>query len=518
MFNSLQWLESISFNQFLSSVLALSLISLLVMSLLMTKAKTKNLPPSPPKLPLIGHMHKLGLYPHHSLHKLSQQYGPLMFLKLGSVNTLVVSSSEVASEIMKTHDLIFCDRPKSNVNKKLLYDFKDVSVAPYGEYWRQMRSICVLKLLSNKRVQSFRVVREEETALLLEKIREGSQEGVNLSELFMTLTNDIVSRAAFGRKYSGGESGEKFRKLMKEFVGLLGGFDFGTFLPSLAWIDRVSGLVAKVERVAKEMDEFLEGVVEEHLDSHKRVRDLLGERGENEGREDFVDVLLGIYKQNNDGFSIDRDGIKALIVDIFAGGTDTTYTVLEWAMTELLRHPSAMNKLQNEAREIAKGENKIVSEEDLDKMHYLKAVIKETLRLHPPIPLLVPRQARQDVKVMGYDVAAGTMVITNGWAIGRDPEIWNDAEDFKPERFLNSSIDFKGHDFGLIPFGAGRRGCPGISFAMATNELVLANVVRDFDWELPNGAKGDDLDMTECTGLTIHRKVSLFVVATPYAT
>ncbi|XP_049395543.1 cytochrome P450 736A117-like [Solanum stenotomum] len=514
MFTSLQWLENCTY---LSYVLALSLlISFVVMSLLMTKSKSKKiLPPSPLKLPLIGHMHKLGVYPHHSLHKLAQQYGPLMFLKLGSVSTLVVSSAEAASEIMKTHDLVFCDRPKSNVNKKLLYNFKDVSVAPYGEYWRQMRSICVLQLLSTKRVQGFRIVREEETALLVKKIKERSPEAVDLSEFFMTLTNDIVSRAAFGRKYSGGESGEKFRKLMKEFVGILGGFDFGTFLPSLAWIDRVSGLEAKVDRVAKEMDEFLEGVVEEHLDSHKRVKELFGDKVENENREDFVDVLLGIYKQNMvDGFSIDRDGIKALIVDIFAGGTDTTYTVLEWAMTELLRHPGAMNKLQNEAREITKAENETLSEDDLDKMHYLKAVIKETLRLHPPIPLLVPRQARQDVKVMGYDVAAGTMVITNGWAIGRDPEIWDDAEEFKPERFLNSSIDFKGHDFGLIPFGAGRRGCPGISFAMATNELVLANVVREFDWKLPNGAKGDDLDMTECTGLTIHRKVPLFAVAT----
>ncbi|PHT53780.1 Cytochrome [Capsicum baccatum] len=431
-----------------------------------------------------------------------------MFLKLGSVDTLVVSSAEAASEIMKTHDLIFCDRPNSKVNKKLLYDFRDVSVAPYGEYWRQMRSICVLQLLSNKRVQDFRVVREEETALLVKKIKERSPEAVNLSELFMTLTNDIASRAAFGRKYSEGEGGEKFRKLMKEFVGILGGFDFGTFLPSLAWIDKLSGLEAKVERVAKEMDGFLEGVVEEHLDSSNTIV-------ENEKREDFVDVLLGIYKQNMDGFSIDRDGIKALILDIFAGGTDTTYTVLEWAMTELLRHPTAMNKLQNEAREIAKAKSEIVSEDELDKMHYLKAVVKETLRLHPPIPLLVPRQARQHVKVMGYDVGAGTMVITNGWAIGRDPEIWEDAEEFKPERFLNSDIDFKGQDFRLIPFGSGRRGCPGISFAMATNELVLANVVRNFDWQLPNGAKGADLDMTECTGLTIHRKVPLFAVATP---
>nr|XP_009789642.1 PREDICTED: cytochrome P450 71A20-like [Nicotiana sylvestris]XP_016470107.1 PREDICTED: cytochrome P450 71A20-like [Nicotiana tabacum] len=138
-------------------------------------------------------------------------------------------------------------------------------------------------------------MREEETALLLKKISECSPEAVNLSELFMTLTNDIVSRAAFGRKYSGGESGEKCRKLMKEFVGILGGFDFGTFLPSFAWIDRVSDLEAKVERVAVEMDEFLEGVVEEHLDNHKRVSNLLGGRVENEGLFDSILDTASLY-------------------------------------------------------------------------------------------------------------------------------------------------------------------------------------------------------------------------------
>ena len=183
-------------------------------------------------------------------------------------------------------------------------------------------------------------------------------------------------------------------------------------------------------------------------------------------------------------------------------------------MTELLRHPKAMKELQNEARRISRGKQHI-TEDDLEKMHYLKAVIKETLRLHPPIPLLVPRESSQDVKIMGYHIPIGTMVIINAWAIGRDPMSWDEPEEFRPERFLSTDIDFKGQDFQLIPFGAGRRGCPGISFAMATNELVLANLVNKFDWALPNGVRVEDLDMTECTGLTIHRKFALLAVATP---
>ncbi|KAL2463745.1 Cytochrome [Forsythia ovata] len=200
--------------------------------------------------------------------------------------------------------------------------------------------------------------------------------------------------------------------------------------------------------------------------------------------------------------------------DVFVGGTDTTSTVLEWAMTELLRHPIIMDKLQNEVRGILNGKQNI-ADNDLEKMLLLKAVIKETLRYHSSIPFLA-RITGQDVQIMGYDIAAGTMIIINSWAIGRDPESWEESGKFQPERFLNSSIDFKGLDFQLIPFGAGRRRCPGIGFAMANIEFALASIVQKFDWKLPNGEKEEDLDMTEHPGITVHRKKPLLAVATQY--
>lgn len=164
-----------------------------------------------------------------------------------------------------------------------------------------------------------------------------------------------------------------------------------------------------------------------------------------------------------------------------------------------------MEKLQNEVRGVVGGREDI-TDEDMENMHYLKTVIKEAMRCHPPIPLLVPRVAGKDVKIMGYDVPAGTVVMTNAWAISRDPESWNE-----PERFLNSDIDFKGMDFELIPFGAGRRGCPGIGFAVATIEFVIANIVQKFNWEL---GEGKELDTSECPGGTVHRAVPLLAVAT----
>ncbi|KAL0356322.1 UNVERIFIED_CONTAM: cytochrome [Sesamum radiatum] len=431
-------------------------------------AGNKKLPPSPSKLPILGNLHQLGSLPHRNLQSLAKKHGPLMLLHFGTVPTLVVSSAEVAREIMKTHDLIFADRRQSSTGRRLLYDFKDVAAAPYGEYWRKLKSICVLQLLSNKRVQSLHSIREEETALLVNKIRKSSIP-VNLSEMFAELTNDVVCRSAFGRKFSEGENGKKFLSLLIELLELLGSFPIGNFIPGLSWISRVNGFDARVDKVSKELDEFLEGVIRERMETSKEVKN-----GAN-----FVDILLDIYQSNSSGVSLDRDSIKAIILDMFAAGTDSTSTLLEWVMTELLRHPFVMEKLQTEIRETIKDKQDI-TDNDLEKMQYLKAVIKETLRFHPPIPLLVPRQARKDVKIMGHDIAAGTM----------------------------------GLDFEFIPFGAGRRGCPGIAFAMATTEFVLANLVQKFDWKLPD--EGKELDMKEHPGVTVHRDVPILAAATYY--
>ncbi|KVI06270.1 cytochrome P450 [Cynara cardunculus var. scolymus] len=461
----------------------------------------KNLPPSPPRLPVIGNLHQIGPLLHRDLASLSQRHGgPLMLLHLGSVPTLVVSSADAAREILKTKDLVFANRPDVRMWRRLLYDNREVSVAPYGEYWRQVKSIMVLHLLSNKRVESCNEVREEEMAIVVEKIKKSREHGeaVDLSDLFLTFTNDVVCMVTFGRKYSEGERGRRFKKMLGEFFAVLGGFDLEDLLPRFAWVARLSGFDARVEKVARELDEFLEGVVEERL--KKQAEGGGGGGGGGGGREDFVDILLKIQKDDSDAYT---------------AGTDTTATVIEWAFTKLLKHPKVLKRTQDEVRTVLKGKQQI-SQDDINNMKYLKAVLKETLRLHPPIPTLVPRISSQDVNIMGYDVEKGTRVIINAWAIARDPKVWDEPDEFRPERFLDCSIDFKGFDFNLIPFGAGRRGCPGITFAMTTNENILANLLHKFDWELPNGGKAEDLDMNERHGLTIRKRTPLLAVATPF--
>ncbi|XP_021863486.1 cytochrome P450 736A117-like isoform X2 [Spinacia oleracea] len=487
----------------------------------MRPATGKNLPPSPPKLPFIGNIHQLSQSLHRDFVSLSERYGKLMLLHIGSKPTLVVSSVDAVREITKTHDLIFSNRPKSRTATRFFYDNKDVAFAPYGDHWRQMKSICVMQLLSNKKVESFRKIRQEEVAYVVEKISRSHASLVNLSEIIVTFTNDVICRAAFGRKYSSNhEGGIDFRELVNEAMELLLVFSLGEFIPLLSWVDRVRGLDSRVENVAKKLDEFLETVVQDHQSPQKSSKKSLSSESDDDGNngKNFVDILLEYQRENKD--ALEMDSIKAVLLNMFFAGTETIYTLLEWMMSELIRHPRIMKKVQEEIREIVGGKGRRkVCEDDLEKLNYLKAVIKEAIRLHPPAPLLMFREPSQDVKIDGFDIAKGTQVIINAWAIQRDPAIWEEPEEFRPERFLNSndtSYDFRGQNVQLIPFGAGRRMCPGISFAMVNAELIAANLLYEFDWKMPGGEECGKLDMAESVGITTHKRLPLMLIATPY--
>ncbi|KAF2324663.1 hypothetical protein GH714_016065 [Hevea brasiliensis] len=195
----------------------------------------------------------------------------------------------------------------------------------------------------------------------------------------------------------------------------------------------------------------------------------------------------------------------------FVGGTETSAATVVWAMTLLMKNSIAMKKAQEEVRKLI-GMKGFVEEEDTEQLPYLKAVIKETMRA----PLLIPRESCENCILGGYDIPAKTVVYVNTWAIGRDPDIWENPEEFDPERFINSSIDLKGQDFELIPFGAGRRICPGMLMGLATVEVSLANLLYKFDWEMPVGMKEEDVDMDAQPGLTMHKKNALCLMAQKY--
>ncbi|KAK1319280.1 Cytochrome P450 71A1 [Acorus calamus] len=428
-----------------------------------------------------------------------------MHVQLGRVPALVISSAKAAEKIMKSHDQYFSSRPESSIANRIVYGCKDLAFAPYGEYWRQMRKVCVLHLLSVKRVQSFRCVREEEVANMVADLRSLSSSSggpVNLSEALVVLTNDVFCRVAFGRKFNRGGDPNCLQAMLVEFLDLLGTFDVGDFIPSLAWVSRLNGFNARVRKNVEELDACFERVIEEHIQCRRDCDD----------RGNILDVLLALQNDSSVGVALSRDSIKALILDMFVAGTESVHAVIDWAMVELIKHPETMMAVRDEVdRNIKTGE--MITEDDIGTMNYLKMVVKEVLRLHPPFPLLLPRESIEEVELFGHNLPSKMRIFINAWAIGRDPESWEDPEEFYPERFANIAVDFKGKDFELIPFGAGRRSCPGIHFAMPMIDLAIANLLRHFDWELPEGRTGEELDMNE--GTSGHRKSRLLVIAKP---
>nr|BAD16679.1 cytochrome P450 [Muscari armeniacum]BAD16680.1 cytochrome P450 [Muscari armeniacum] len=488
-------------------LLILFLIPILVYTIRRKISSTKSkLPPCPPKLPLIGNLHQMGTLPHQSLHALSVKYGPLMLLKLGQIPTLIVSSADMAREIMKTHDHIFASRPSLMTAGIILYGSMDVVFAPYGEHWRQMRKLCVNHLLSPKAVQSFRRMHEEEVATMVAKISEVSSSSgvVNMSETLNLFASNAMLKAISRKLFRDERRSRVICELNEETAAILGQFSVSDFMPLLAWFDMVFGVGARAKKTARLWDRVLHEIIEDCRN-----------RRDSEVNTDFVNVLLALLEDNDMDFSLNKDIIKAVLQDMIAAGTETSSTAMDWCMAELVRNPEAMKKLQDEVRGIA-NTKPMITDDDLSKMGYLKAVIKELLRLHPPVPLLIPRESMDHCEVQGFDIPKQTRVIVNAWSIGRDPNVWEAPEEFRPERFLDCAINFRGHDFELIPFGAGRRICPGMQFAVSTLELALANLVRSFDWELPDGMNNEDLGMGDGPGLSARRRQSLLLVAKPF--
>ncbi|XVF49793.1 hypothetical protein PTKIN_Ptkin04bG0044100 [Pterospermum kingtungense] len=486
---------------FLSLIL---LVSLLIW-LKLAKGKKLNLPPSPPKLPIIGNIHQLGKLPHRSLRDLSRKYGSLLLLQLGHNPTLVVSSAEMARDIVKNHDIVFSNRPRTTAANILLYGCKDISFSPYGEYWRQVRKISILELFSNQRIHSSQFIRDEEVELVINKIRSASLKGesINLTEMLMFVSNNIVSRCLLSRKSEEEDGSSKFGRLARRVMILFSSLCVGDMFPYLRWLDVLSGLIPSLKALSGEFDKYFDQIIEEHtaLKSHDEVTD----------KKDFVSVILQLKKEGMLEKDLTQDSIKAILMDLFVGGTDTTATAIEWVMAELLKHPNIMKKVQQEVRNVVGNKSKI-DMDDINKMKYFKCVQKETLRLHPPVPLLLPRETSASVKLGGYDIPSNIAVLINVWAIQRDPNWWEKPEVFIPERFENSSIDFKGQDFQFIPFGIGRRNCPGMPFGVASVEYVTANLLCWFNWELPNGEIAENLDMSERYGLSVNKKVPLHIL------
>ncbi|XP_059309667.1 LOW QUALITY PROTEIN: cytochrome P450 71D7-like [Lycium ferocissimum] len=371
-----------------------------------------------------------------------------------------------------------------------------------------MRKICVMEVLSVKNVRSFSSIRHDEVVHLIDSIQSSSSgEPVNFTERIIWFTSSMTCRSTFGQVL---KEEDIFIKLIREVISLAEGFDVADIFPSYNFLHVLGGAKHKLLDAHRKVDSIVEDVINEHKKNlaTRKSDDALG-------GEDLIDVLLRLMNDGSLQFPINNDNIKAVIIDMFAAGTETSSTTTVWAIVEMMKNPSIFVKAQGEVRETFRDEETF-DENDMEELKYLKLVIKETMRLHPPVPLLVPRECREETNINGYTIPVKTKVMVNVWALGRDPKYWDDAESFKPERFEQCSVDFVGNNFEYLPFGGGRRICPGISFGLANVYMPLAQLLYHFDWKLPPGIKPSDLDLTELAGITTARKGDLYFIATPY--
>ncbi|KAJ7564818.1 hypothetical protein O6H91_02G034700 [Diphasiastrum complanatum] len=473
-----------------------------------------QLPPGPPAWPLIGNLHLLGKLPHRSLHRLAKKYGSIMYLRLGLVPVVVVSNAEMAREFLHTHDKNFASRPRMNAVDALAYGQLTVSFSPYNHYFQQMKKILNVHLLSVKRLAESKYVRSEEVSLLLQSILEDHLHNreVNLLDKVCTMSNNIISRLLIDRRIfnvdDNGKEAERFKRMADRISAYLGAVNIGDYLPFLVCLD-LQGYDAKMKNLHIEMDAFL-----------KKVIAIYGEEtGDSQGTRptDVLDVLLSLaseHSKTNQQLLNDRS-IKATILNIFIAGTRTSTNTVHWAMSEILKNPSILDKARQELNKEIGNERK-AEESDIAKLTYLQAIVKETFRLHPPTPLLLPHESMQDCKIAGYDIPKKTRLLVNTWAVGRDPSVWERPLEFDPERFIRSNhIDVRGQHFELLPFGSGRRSCPGMSMGLTVVQSTLASLIHSFDWDLPAGQRAEEIDMRENPGMGLSKASPLLAIAKP---
>ncbi|KAL7160308.1 hypothetical protein ABFS83_01G085300 [Erythranthe nasuta] len=477
------------------------------------KNSTKKLPPGPRGVPILGYLPFLSHNLHIQLTDLARKYGPIYKLWLGTKLCVVISSPSLIKEVVRDHDAVFANHDPT-VAGLVATGGVDIVNSPYGPHWRNLRKVFVREMLSNKNLDDSGPLRRYEVRRAVRNLYGKIGTNVDVGELIFITEVNVVLCLIWGGALEGEKRdkiGARFREKVAKFVELLGKPNLSDFFPILAKFD-FQGIEREMKGVMPSVDEILDSVISDRM---KIMEDSGGEFSSANRRKDFVQILLDLMKQNVGDQAMDVAQIKGLLMDIVIGGTDTTATIVEWVMAELLQSPHAMQKAQQELTEVV-GLSNIVEESHITKLHYLDAVIRETFRLHPPLPLLIPKMPSKSCTIGGYTVPEGSRVLLNVWTNYKDPQVWENPTEFKPERFLNDDDDngkwdYIGNNFHYLPFGSGRRVCPGIPLAERMVTYLVATLLHSFDWKVSEGVK---LDMEEKFGIVMKKSTPLLAV--PY--
>lgn len=465
-----------------------------------SKAGSEQQPPGPTPYPVIGNLLELGDKPHKSLAKLAKIHGPIMTLKFGQVTTVVVSSASMAKAILQNHDSSFCNRMVPDA--ACSYNHQEIGMVwlPVSTPWKNLRKICNLHIFSSHKLDANQDIRRKKIKHLLAYVEENCRVGqaIVIGQAVFNTSLNVLSNTIFSVDLVD-PTAREFKDIVWGIMTELGKPNLSDNFPLLKKLD-LQGIRRRMTIHYSKIFEVFDRLIDQRLDQRQ-------EHGYNTSTEssDVLDTLLNIRQDKS--VEIDGNDIKHLLLDLFVAGADTTSSTLEWAMAELLHSPEALSKARLELEQTI-GRGKPLEESDITRLPYLQAILKETFRLHPVAPLFLPRKASTDVEIAGFTVQKGSKVLVNAWAIGRDESTWDNPLIFMPERFLGSDLDVKGRNFELIPFGAGRRICPGLPLAIRMLHIMLGSLINSFDWKL----EGENMDMEEKFGLTIQKAQPLYVV------
>ncbi|KAK9059648.1 hypothetical protein SSX86_020352 [Deinandra increscens subsp. villosa] len=463
----------------------------------------ENLPPGPPQFPLIGNLLQVGDKPHVSMANFAKKYGPLISLRLGKQLVVVASSLEAAMGILKTQDRFLSSRsiPAAFQQKPLLPH--SLIWSDCNQTWKNLRTLCRTELFSAKSLESQSILREEKVRQLLDFLYRNQGQVIDIEDVVFTTLLNTLSCIIFGKDmaqfadHGCGSTRDGLKESLHQVIEYGGRVkDVGSFYPMLERFD-LHGLTRATKKVFDKVFACWEVVIEE-----RRV--VVGSTTWSSDHQalTFLDRML------ENGFS--NEQIYQLVMELFVAGTNTTTSTIIWVMTELIRHKEVMSKIEQEIQKHIISDQIPISQ--LSQLTYLQACIKETFRLHPPVPLLLPHLAVETCNVMNYTIPKNTKIFVNVWAMGRDPTLWDDPCRYNPERFTDLKLDYKGQDFELLPFGSGRRMCPGLPSGIKSVEYILASLIHEFDWGVPNGDDPSKLDVNEKFGIAMKRENPLKLI------
>ncbi|XP_077220999.1 flavonoid 3'-monooxygenase CYP75B137-like [Tasmannia lanceolata] len=492
----------------IASSIAVVLISWLVRRIMNTINGTLPLPPGPMGLPLIGNLPFIEPDLHRYFLKLSKIYGPIFKLRLGNKLCIVLHSPSVVKEALKDNDITFANHDKLAGAEIITYGGNDIVWNPYGPEWRMLRRVSVHDFINNTTLEVGRAFRRKEIRRMVNTLYHHAGTPVNIGDYTtQTIFNTMTSMLWGGTVGKDTKVASEFKEVLAGIVDLLGQPNISDLFPIIARFD-LQGVERKMKGLMSWFDQIFDDILDQRIEMNKATGDDKGET------KDFLDILLQLKNGADPKTVLTMSHVKALMLDLAIGGAETTSTTSEWAMTELMTHPEVTEKLQQELETVV-GKDDIVEEHHISKLHYLDAVVREILRMHPGLPLLIPHMPSESCQVGGYTIPKGSRVFINVWAIQRDPSVWDDPLEFKPERWFNpnnANVELNGVDFRFLPFGSGRRTCAGFTLAERMLTYNLSSLLHSFNWRLPDGGK---LEHEEKFGLVLKKKNPLIVIPTP---